>query len=977
VRSPDKTATAGRYLVKIDELRMATEQDRNRVAAEGAYAQAELLRGQGTAGSLKDAITKFQESLPLFRALADSVSEATTLNNMARTYSDLGDKQKALDSYASALLLFRAIGDRRSQAVMLNNIGSVYRDLGEKQRALDSYTQSLALRRAVGDRNGEATTLNNLGTAYDDLGDKRKALEFYAQAMSLFRTAGDRRSEATMLNNIGKAYDNLGETQKSLDFYAQALSLRRAVGDPRGEGATLSNIGMVYKDLGETRKALDYFTQALPLFRTAGDRGNEAVTLNNLGGIYNDLGEKQKELDYLTQALVLYRAVGGRNGEANTLNNIGMFYDDLGERRKALDSLAQALAVFRAVGDRDGEARALSNIGWVNAALGEKQQARDSYAQALPLFRAVGDRAGEGKALYRLAYLERGNGNLGESLTDVATALTIVDSLRSRIGSQELRASYFATVQDYQEFYIDLLMRLHEVKPSEGYDGRALQASEHGRARSLLETLVEAHADIRQGVDATLLAHERALQQQLNIKAQQQATLLGGTHTPEQAAALASELEGLTTDLQQAEAAIRTTSPRYAALTQPSPLNLKEVQQQLDASTVLLEYSLGTEASFLWAVTPTTVTSYELPKRAEIETAARRFNKLLNTRSRLQEQEMRETARGLSQMLLGPVTAQLGHKRLVVVADGILQYLPFAALADPASLRPNSGAIQPLIVGHEIVSLPSLSVLATSRQELRGRTPAPQTLAVLADPVFYPDDERVRHRSVPQPPDQQPASSSDISRLGETVKQSAGETGALRDGDRLTRLTGSRKEAEGILAMVSATHARRAFDFEASREFASSGELSRYRYVHFATHALLNSLHPELTAIVLSLVDANGNPQDGFLRAHEVYNLNLPAELIVLSACETGLGKEVKGEGLVGLTRGFLYAGAARVVVSLWSVDDNATASLMVDFYKGMLKSGMRPAEALRTAQITMWKTKGAWQAPYYWAAFVLQGEWR
>ena len=168
----------------------------------------------------------------------------------------------------------------------------------------------------------------------------------------------------------------------------------------------------------------------------------------------------------------------------------------------------------------------------------------------------------------------------------------------------------------------------------------------------------------------------------------------------------------------------------------------------------------------------------------------------------------------------------------------------------------------------------------------------------------------------------------------------------------------------------------KALDFEANRATAMSDQLSQYRYVHFATHGLADSERPELSTIVLSLYDEQGRPQDGFLRAHEVYNLNLPAEMVTLSACETGLGKLTKGEGLVSLTRGFMYAGAARVVVSLWSVNDRATAELMTKFYRRVLIEGERPASALRSAQVEMWRDK-RWGAPYYWAAFTLQGEWR
>src|ERR1700686_1990426 len=536
-------------------------------------------------------------------------------------------------------------------------------------------------------------------------------------------------------------------------------------------------------------------------------------------------------------------------------------------------------------------------------------------------------------------------------------------------------------------------MSLHKQEPSSGYDGKALLASERGRARSLLELLAEAGADIRQGVDSELVERERSLQRQLNARAQRQVQFLSGPHTAEQAKAVAKGIEDLTTEFQQVEAQIRQTSPHYAALTQPRPVALGEIQTQvLDADTLLLEYSLGAKRSYLWAVSQTGINGYELPKRSEIEAAALQFRELLTTPNRLYletdqkepvaaimsdvlVQEKLEIASHLSRMLLQPVAGQLGQKRLVIVADGALQYVPFAALPDPVPIAQDAKSKQPLIVQHEIVNLPSVSVLATLRGELTSRKPAPKDLAVLADPVFYPEDERVRRKARHKKSERRNVTS--VERVGrsQNIKQAMQETKPRRDGARLVRLKGSRKEAEKILALVAESRAKSAFDFEASRNLVSSGQLSSYRYVHFATHGLLDNIHPELTAVVLSLVDENGNPQDGYVRAHEIYNLIFRADVVVLSGCQTGLGQEVKGEGLIGLTRGFMYAGAARGVVSLWSVDDDATAELMTSFYRSMLKDHKPPAEALGIEQIDMLKQR-RWQAPHYWAAFIMQGEW-
>jgi len=343
----------------------------------------------------------------------------------------------------------------------------------------------------------------------------------------------------------------------------------------------------------------------------------------------------------------------------------------------------------------------------------------------------------------------------------------------------------------------------------------------------------------------------------------------------------------------------------------------------------------------------------------------------------------------LSKSVLAPVAAQLDNKRLVIVADGALQYIPFAMLPEPSvvssqwSVAQNNGPQttdhgQPLIVKHEIVSLPSASALAIQRTELAGRTPAPKMLAVIADPVFDRSDSRFTTPAT-ETGDKTPSQSitGDNARSIEHLAGNSGDKpGVTTLRLVIPRLPFTRQEANKLMALTPKGSSFSAIDFQASRTAVLDPALSQYRYLHFATHGLLDSERPGLSALVFSMVDAEGKPQNGFLRANDIYNLKLPAELVVLSACQTGLGKDIKGEGLVGLTRGFMYAGAARVVVSLWNVNDKATADLMAKFYEKMLKQGQRPAAALHAAQVEMWKTK-LWQSPYYWAAFTMQGEWR
>jgi CHAT domain-containing protein len=960
-------APAGRYEVKLEEQRPATLQDKSRVAAYQPFALGQRLLGEGTASSMTEAIGKFKEALPFWRL----------------------------------------VEDRRAEAITLSLLGKSYDLLGEKMKALDFYNQTLPLLRTVNDRPSEATTLNNIGLIFDSLGEKHKALSYYSSALPILQLVGDQRVEAYTLNNIGLAFDSLGERQKALDNYKRALRMLQTLGDRRAEAATLNNIGFVFNSLGQKETALDYFGQALPILRAVGDHRVEAITLNNIGYVHESLGKQTMALEYFNQALPILRLVGDRRVEAVTLNNIGLVYVSLGEKEKALDYFNQSLPIRRLVGDRQGEAITLSDIGYSYASSNEHVKALDYYNRALSLCRAVEDRAVEASTLQRISLVERGRGNLVEAKRLIEAALDIVESLRTKVVSQELRASYFASAQQYFETYIDVLMQLNRQHPGQGHDGKAFQASERARARSLLEMLTEAGANIRQGVDPELLQRERSLRQMLNAKAAAQNRLMQNNENAEQMAALTEQIKALLAQHHDLEAQIRISSPRYAALTQALPLTLNEIQKRvLDADTLLLAYSLGTERSYLWMVTSTSVNSAELPPRQEIEAATRQVYELLTARQRWlrfetaaerykrtasADSEYLSRATVLSQILLGPAAAQLGSggkKRLLVVSDGALNFVPFAALPIPgigstkAESWPaealNTGASHtfvPLVTEHEIVGLPSASILGMLRQETAERRRAPKTLAVLADPVFERNDLRLKKGGKSSGRQTRGSETDRSVESHDRLRSAALQVPDEAAGPSFQRLMFTRQEADEILSLVIPSERLRALDFDANLATAINPELGRYRFVHFATHGLVDSARPELSGLVLSLFNREGREQDGFLRVHEIFNLKLPVDLVVLSGCRTGLGKEIKGEGLIGLTRGFMYAGAARVMVSLWDVSDEASARLMVKFYQGMLgKQRLSPPAALRAAQIAVWKQQ-RWRAPYYWAAFVLQGE--
>lgn len=867
-------------------------------------------------------------------------------------------------------------------------------------KAIEKFESARVLMHSLNNTLGEAALLSITASAYFLLGQNQQAIEKYEQSLPLFRLAGDKKGEAAALLQLGQLLGTLGEMQKALDRLEQALPLFHVAGESQGEVVTLSTIGSFHMFLGKADEALRYYEKALEIARATGPAESQAAILAAIGPLYNEMGEPEKARKSLEQALSMYRAIDFPRGQALTLVALALLHSFEHEPQKALKYNELALPLFRAEHDRYGEGLALFGICWNHVSSGDYQNGVDYCAQAQALQRSIGDRNIEAMTLKQIAIGERSVGNLASSQTAIESAIENIESVRTKVVNPEYRLSYFAGSQDYYDFYIDLLMLLHKQKPNDGYDGKALQTSERARARYLLETLKEANADIREGVDAALLQRERDTQRRLNAKAQTQIEFLSQQHSEAEAAGMTGEIETLIKELQQVETEIRKTSPHYAALMQPRPLTLKEIQTQvLDPDTMLLEYSLGEDRSYLWAVTSTSITSHELAKGSDIETAARDFYNLLNARNTSVKGETEEqrglriarsdaaipkTAAALSRLAIAPVAGQLGQKRLAIVADGALHFVPFGALpvmigdGSAGVSRPRLvGASRPLIADHEIVNLPSASTLAVIRTEVGGRQKAPRSVAVLADPVFMKDDERVRTaKDQKTPSTEKTAAVRSESTTERQLIKAAQDTGVANGGFYVPRLPGTRREAEQIVAMVSTVDRRLALDFAASRETATSAELGQYRYVHLSTHGLLNSVHPELSGLVFSLVNERGEPQDGFLLAHEIFNLKLPAEAVVLSACETGIGKDIKGEGLVSLTRGFMYAGAPRVVVSLWGVSDLATTELMVRFYQEMLKEGMPPAAALRAAQLSLMNDK-RWASPYYWAPFTLQGEWR
>lgn len=1005
VRSLEKEQIRGHYELHVEEIRLAKAEDDYRVAAQKTVAEGQQLQQEWQADSSLNAISKFKDSLHLWRAAGDRRGEAYTLRRIGDVYQPLGDSKQALVYYDPALSLSRKIQDRRSEGETLNEICYAYLNTGQNEKALKLCNQALRINQATGNRRGFARSLNNLGEisygsgntqqglaffqkalpvwneagdrrgaaltllnvgyTYSDLGQMREALDHYNRALSLWMSSADKRGQAMTLTALGRLHSRMGESQEALDYFEKAMQLIKPLGALAEQGRILTGFAYVYDQLGDKEKAIEYYNQALPLFHSTGDYG-EAMTIYDTAKVFFSLGNYQKALDYYQQALAISTAARDRHLISFEIREIGRIYDVQGDKTRALAFYLKALSFLRAQRVFRGEAETLNLVGNIYEERGQTQDALQYYRRALLLCRKAEYPVGQVATLYKIAHLERDRGNLTTARQETQRALELVESLRSKVISEDLRTSYFATVRQHYELYTDVLMQLHQQDRAAGFDAEAFEISERARARSLLESLNEGRADIREGVDPALVLRQRSLQQSLDARAERLSQLLAARQNAE-AQAVQKEIDQITNEYYEIRSQIKAKGPRYALLMQPQPLSLSQIQQQLlDDNTLLLEYMLGDERSYVWAVSRTGVSSYVLPSQAKIIPAAEKVYELLKTVPGTNSaNELSLATRELSQIVLSPVAAQLNKHRIVVVADGVLNYIPFQVL--PAPLANN----EPLLAGYEVINAPSASILGELRQEAARRRPAGKVLAAFGDPVFASNfTQRKDARAGEEIAFVQTAENEGWRRAERDVQVN----GDSFDPSKVQPLFYARREL-AVLRDVAGKETFMAADFDATRERLQHTDLTEFAILHFATHGILDPKRPANSGLLLSTVNRKGQAQNGFVGLRDIYNLNAPVELVVLSACRTGLGKDVRGEGLIGLTRGFMYAGASSVVASLWKVDDEATAELMKRFYTNMLKGGMMPPEALRAAQNSI-RQEPQWSAPYYWAAFTLQGDY-
>jgi CHAT domain-containing protein/Tfp pilus assembly protein PilF len=936
------------------------------------------------------AIRLWERALGQYRAVADPVGQAAVLGNLGAAYYVLGQLDRALQLHGRALDLAEEIGDRRTQGSALGNLGNIHSDRGDYGMAAQYYARALELRRRVGDRQGEAADLNNLGLMLGRLGDPTEAEAHFRRALALNRADGQGRAAATNLTNLGNLAVERRDLTGALALYSEALALRRGSGDRQGEALDLENLGLLHLRWGEYRKALRSLEESLVIAEGLGIPGREAELLSHMAATLAAMGQLGRALETLDDArsrmpagdpleplLGLQRA--DLTAELNELDAAMELYrrasagfdraQDYASRAEAEQGLAH---LHLAVGDCDAAAEALARVlaaqqritdgrpaaltrtllGDAELCRGETELAADHYRRALAIQQALGDVVAQAATLDGLAHLERGRGDprtavghyrealdllrdrpalpvrwhlhygLGLALRDLGQPERAVEELHAAVALIESVGSGFFVEERRYGFLEDKWHVYAELAKMELATGRIAESfalSERMRAGQLLDLLARGRT-AGSASESRLVRQEEDLRRQIALLATQLGEqlerddgvrgLVGGDHGRSR---LREALAAARTNYERLLIELKEARPEYASLVTGATAPLNRVQALLPADAVLIEYLLHDRSTIAFVVSNDHAAAMELPVgRSELRPLVHFLRETLATRPDAAGELWRAPLRRLHRELIAPLEEAghlTGRQRLLLVPHRELHYVPFQAL-----LRDGGSGERFLVESFEITYFPSASV-AVEIADRGGRTTGRGLLAM-----------------APQP---------------EALPHSAGEVRAI---GRLFR-------GSTVLEGSAATESRLA-------ELAPGRQI-----IHLASSAVMNTRNPLFSYVQLH----PGRDTDGRLEVHEIFGLRLNAELVVLSACETGLGAGLHrdvpaGDDWVGLTRAFLYAGARSVVASLWAVDDHATRVLMEHFYAG-LRAGLGAQGALAQAQRRVLR-EGQYRHPHFWAAF-------
>ena len=888
-------------------------------------------------------------SLSLAREIDKKDDQARNLGNLGVIYRDTRRYADALDTFSEALELAEAIGDRRREGLFYRNIGTVYSMMNDHANALQYFEKARPIIAGTGDRNFESLTLWSMGTSYYNMCKYPEALQYSQKALDIANDIADRWGQERFLNTVGLVHWNLGQLPQALDCYERAFHIAREIKDRTGESYSLGNMAIIYSEVGADSMALDYYLQALDVAREIGEFSEESRHLNNIGALYHYRGSLEVALQYYEKVLEITTEIENTKLETVVLGNLGNLYSNFGRYDEADRFLKRALRISREIRNLDIEANQLIKLGDLKFIHGDYDSSRIYYRSALTIGNSTRDPEHIWMAHRGLATVFEKRNEPHKALSHYQSAIDEIEKARGRMQTEEFKTGFFAEKVDVYENVIHLLANLNGRQPRAGHSRQALEYAERAKARVFLDLLSESRADVSRGVSETFKAREREIFSKISyIQTRLVNPDLSG-----------DEWDRLTRDLEKAEESynalkrqIRENHADYADLIYPEPAPLKRIQNEaVGADGALLEFFLGEQNSFVWVITRNSADFFQLPAREEIEKAVRDYLQTISRPVGIGNPLAKHHALGqrLYRMLMQPLAAVFEDKaHLVIVPDGVLHHLPFETLITrPLEAKREANY---LLHDHTVSYSPSASVLC-SIDGRTGRRSGKKQLLAFGDPRY------TRHEQFA------------ATRGGER------STGLYtRRGFQFRRLPFSGTEVREIGDLFPAPGKVVYLGDQAKEENVKSETLDQYRFIHFATHGLIEQRVPSRSGIVLTLDD--DPDEDGLLQMNEIVNLDLDAELVVLSACETGLGRLVRGEGIVGLTRAFMYAGTPAVVVSLWNINDRSSAAFMKSFYQH-LTGGMDNAAALQMAKKEMLESKRRlYHHPFYWAPFILVGQY-
>ena len=945
---------------------LRSSQSELRRQAEGLVQRATALSKIQTKKSLTSAAVLFDRSARLFLSASLPDDASTSHLRAGEIYVTFGSYDKARLSFQTAAAVTH---DPEVRCRALSAMTRLYVSTGPIPLAQQYSEQAVSVCVSLSQA-AQAEGIEARGEALYSADEHAESESSFQRAIDLYAAAQDDggRARALLMLAYLKFFSD-GEHSQGIDHARRAMQLWSTSGDQYGIAKAHSALGIFAITRGEFETAECNYRAAKGLFHQIGDTDGEASVLNGLGYVNREIGDWQKSLEFYQHARDAFASVQDFIGEHEAIKSAGMNLSAQGNYSEMLSAYKAGLRAAKNAKDPLLVASSLSDIGEAYAVMGDYAQAELFYRQSLSGYRAANHIYGEGDVLIRLsrllsqqkmysqaiAMLEEANtlkektgqiediakiqyefawifrrlNRLDDALTAIQKSIDIIENQRNTLSNFDARALYFGALHKYYALYIQILMLLNDQESGTSLASRAFEASERSKVRSLLDLLTESGQSV---------PCDERLRNQLEPPRPEVVDILDVKKTP---------------------------TPTHT-------MPLDQIQAEITEDTILLEYALGDEKSYVWVVERSGIAVHELPAADKITKLVERIRKSIvppqlrdgesgvdfQARAHRREEAYGAYARELSRVLLGSIA--LGStKRILVVPDGALQYVPFAALPLPQ----RSGDL--LIQHYEVSTLPSASVLGTLRRTNRAAPSA--TAIIFADPVFEPNDPRI--------------SGSGVVPVGSKEERSSELTRAVHDiggSAYIPRLLASRDEANTIARILRSPDpeaVRIEMDFSASRDTVFQDGLSRYRLIHFATHGVIDTRQPEMSGLILSLLDRKGRKVDGYLRLADIYKLKLSADLVVLSSCDSALGKDLAAEGIIGLPRGFLYAGAKRVIASMWKVEDTATAKLMSSLYARM-QQGESPSAALRAAQLEM-QHSPFWSRPYYWAAFALQGEYR